>query len=157
MSERTCKNCDVCCHILEVRELNKPSHKNCNHRAEGGGCGIYNDRPSICREWNCAYILELLPDEERFRPNNLGLMFYPVSAKNNDLGLSMLMGQEVWAGAITGADAKTIIAWLKPKMLTMIRHYKVETFTYFGPLEDVKNFEIRHKEYMSEQISGESF
>lgn len=156
MSERSCDNCDVCCNILEVRELNKKSYKNCDHRAEGGGCGIYNDRPSICRTWNCAYILGLMPNQEALKPNNLGLMFYPVSAKNNDLGIDMLMGQEVWLDAIYSSDCQKVIEWLKPKMMTMIRHYNSEKFTYFGPSDKVKEFEIKHAEYMSKQLSQDS-
>jgi hypothetical protein len=156
MSERSCGNCDVCCNILEVRELNKKSYKNCDYRAEGGGCGIYNDRPSICRTWNCAYILGLMPNQEALRPNNLGLMFYPVSAKNNDLGIDMLMGQEVWLDAIYSSDCQKVIDWLKPKMMTMIRHYNSEKFTYFGPQDKVKEFEEKHAEYMAKQLSQDS-
>jgi hypothetical protein len=156
MAERSCGNCDVCCNILEVRELNKKSYKNCDHRAEGGGCGIYNDRPSICRDWNCAYILGLMPDDESLKPNNLGLMFYPVSAKDNDLGISMLMGQEVWPDAIYNSDCQKLINWIKPKMMTMIRHYNSQKFTYFGPPDQVSEFEKRHAEYMSKQVSQES-
>jgi hypothetical protein len=33
-------------------------------------------------------------------------------------------------------------------MLTMIRHYNSEKFTYVGPAEQVKEFELRHSEYM---------
>lgn len=156
MTERSCDNCDVCCNILEVRELNKKSYKNCDYRAESGGCGIYNDRPSICRTWNCAYILGLMPNQEALRPNNLGLMFYPVSAKNNDLGIDMLMGQEVWPDAIYSSDCQKVIGWLKSKMMTMIRHYNSEKFTYFGPLDQVEEFEKRHAYYMSKQLSQDS-
>lgn len=148
MSETSCDNCDVCCNILEVRELNKKSYKNCDHRAEGGGCGIYNDRPSICRTWNCAYILGLMPKDVELRPNNLGLMFYPVSAKNNDLNMSMYMAQEVWPNARESKESQEIIALFKAKMLTMIRHYNSDKFTYVGPEDQVKEFEIRHFEYM---------
>ena len=28
MSERSCGDCDVCCNILEVKELNKKGYKN---------------------------------------------------------------------------------------------------------------------------------
>lgn len=149
--EKTCGNCDVCCNILEVRELNKPAFCNCKDRADHGGCGVYDTRPSICRDWSCAYILNLIPGGEEIRPNNLGLMFYPVTAENNDLGLSMLMGQEVWPDALLSSDAQKVLSLLSKHVLTLIRHYKKEEFTYVGPQEKITEFEKRHKEYMSKQ------
>lgn len=156
MTKRVCGDCDVCCNILEVRELNKKSYCNCIYRAESGGCGKYNSRPSICHDWNCAYILGLMPDQESLKPNNLGLMFYPVSSKNNDLKIDILMGQEVWPDAIYSSDSQKVINWLKSKMMTMIRHYNSEKFTYFGPQDKVKEFEKVHAEYMAKQLSQDS-
>jgi hypothetical protein len=149
--ERSCGNCDVCCNILEVRELNKKSYCNCTYRAEGGGCGRYDTRPSICRDWNCAYILNLIPGGEEVKPNNIGLMFYPVSAKNNDLGMSMIMGQEVWKDALLTSDAQNLVKWIGKRMFVMIRHYNTEEFSYSGPKEQVEEFLIRHHNYMSKQ------
>jgi hypothetical protein len=148
MSQRSCGDCDVCCNILEVRELNKKPYCNCIHRAEAGGCGKYDSRPSICNEWSCSYILGLIPEDIELRPNKIGVMFYPVSAKNNDLNMSMYMAQEVWPNARNSKEAQELIALFKAKMLTMIRHYNSEKFTYVGPAEQVKEFELRHSEYM---------
>ena len=41
MSERSCGDCDVCCNILEVKELNKKGYKNCENKLESNGCKIY--------------------------------------------------------------------------------------------------------------------
>jgi len=151
--KRSCDNCDICCNILEVRELKKESFCNCVHRANHGGCGIYETRPSICRDWSCAYILNLIPGGEEIRPNNLGLMFYPVTAENNDLGLSMLMGQEVWPDAIYTSDAQKVLNLLSKHILTLVRHYKQEKFTYVGPPDKLEEFRKRHNEYMSKYNS----
>jgi len=156
MSERSCGDCDVCCNILEVKEINKKTYKNCDHRAEGGGCGIYESRPHSCRTWDCSYILGLMPNKESLKPNNLGLMFYPVSAKNNDLGIDILMGQEVWPNAIYSSDCQKVINWLKSTMMTMIRHYNSDKFTYVGPADKILEFEQKHAEYMAKQLSQDS-
>lgn len=148
MSERSCGDCDVCCNILEVKELNKQGYKNCENKLESNGCKIYETRPNSCKEWSCCYILGLIPDDVELRPNKLGLMFYPVSAKNNDLNMSMYMAQEVWPNARESKEAQELIALFKIKMLTMIRHYNSNKFTYVGPSDQVKEFEIRHSEYM---------
>lgn len=153
--KRECSDCDVCCNILEVRELNKKSFCNCVHRADHGGCGVYETRPSICRDWSCAYILDLIPGGEEIKPNNLGLMFYPVDAKNNDLGMSMLMGQEVWPDALYSSDAQAVISYLSKRIFTMIRHYKSEEFTYVGPPNKLEEFNRRHSEYMKNHGLGE--
>lgn len=154
LSERSCGDCDVCCNILEVKELEKEGYTNCIHKMQvffNGGCSIYNERPMSCKEWSCCYILGLIPNDRKYKPNNLGLMFYPVSAKNNDLNMSMYMAQEVWPKAIEGKIAQELISLFKIKMLTLIRHYNSNNFTYVGPPDQVKEFEKRHVEYMSKQ------
>ena len=78
-------------------------------------------------------------------------MFYPVSAKNNDLNMSMYMAQEVWPNARESKEAQELIALFKIKMLTMIRHYNSNKFTYVGPPDQVKDFETRHALYMKKE------
>ena len=78
-------------------------------------------------------------------------MFHPVDAKNNDLNMSMLMGQEVWPDAIYSSDAQKLINLISKHVFVLIRHYKQEKFTYLGTPEKIAEFEKKHKEYMGKQ------
>jgi len=73
---RECGGCIVCCEHAEVRsvEFTKPAGQLCVHARATGGCGIYPDRPPVCRRWHCLWrhVAEL-PDDAR--PNRLGVMF----------------------------------------------------------------------------------
>lgn len=54
---RTCGDCSLCCNLLGVPELAKPVCKWCKHVKKGIGCGIYEDRPTCCREFSCDWIV----------------------------------------------------------------------------------------------------
>jgi hypothetical protein len=70
---RECGACVACCERLEIHELNKPAMQLCAH-CTGAGCGIYQMRPSICRDWFCVWRrVSALPDWAR--PDRLGVMF----------------------------------------------------------------------------------
>jgi Fe-S-cluster containining protein len=36
----------------------KPRHDWCQHAKPGHGCGIYKERPEICREFHCQWIID---------------------------------------------------------------------------------------------------
>jgi len=47
---------------MEIRSLDKPAGKWCDHCAIGSGCKIYEERPQDCRDFHCGYLR--LPDKE---------------------------------------------------------------------------------------------
>ncbi len=51
-----CGTCTYCCHVMKVKELNKPANTSCTHCVEDSGCAIYNDRPNSCREYECLWL-----------------------------------------------------------------------------------------------------
>src|SRR5215475_5296431 len=61
---RACGECSACCKLLAVPEINKPPHQWCKHCRPGrGGCLIYDRRPTICRVFACAWLIdENVPD-----------------------------------------------------------------------------------------------
>jgi hypothetical protein len=62
---RSCGQCSLCCKLPRIGELDKPAGDWCTHCAPGrGGCKIYQDRPSECRNFYCAWRLspELGPE-----------------------------------------------------------------------------------------------
>ena len=55
---RDCGTCTMCCKIMRVPEIEKPMDKWCPHCVIGKGCGIYEERPTSCREFLCVYLLD---------------------------------------------------------------------------------------------------
>lgn len=58
MNGRQCGDCQLCCTLLPVVEINKPASKRCQHQRFGKGCNIYPDRPPACKLWSCMWILD---------------------------------------------------------------------------------------------------
>ena len=98
MSEQTlvrqCAGCTMCCKVMRVPELPKKINVWCTHCVLGQGCGIYETRPSSCREFNCLYLSNPTltpiwkPSEckfvMRFEPGGGGRISIHVDAKRPD-------------------------------------------------------------------------
>ena len=67
---RECGACSLCCTVLRVDELRKLGGTPCVHQRAAGGCGIYAERPGICRAYRCLWLGGGLRDEDR--PDALG-------------------------------------------------------------------------------------
>ena len=73
VSGRECGGCTACCKTLRIAELKKFAGVLCQHCTEGAGCQIYDDRPSVCRGYNCGWKrLQFLGDE--WRPDRCGIL-----------------------------------------------------------------------------------
>jgi len=86
---RDCGDCRVCCRLPDIPELNKPVNTWCRHAdldRPGGGCTIYDKRPSTCREYECAWLSGL--GDEQDRPDRLGVMYQPVDMPDGSQGLA---------------------------------------------------------------------
>jgi hypothetical protein len=70
--ERQCRACSLCCRAYEIKEpLWKPANTWCKHCRPGkGGCMIYEDRPTGCKEFKCNWLAGGLDDE-----------WYPLTSK----------------------------------------------------------------------------
>ncbi|HLH10281.1 MAG TPA: hypothetical protein VKV77_00185 [Methylovirgula sp.] len=51
-----CGTCTMCCKLLAVRELEKPTNTWCRHCTPGKGCGVYVIRPRTCGEFECVWL-----------------------------------------------------------------------------------------------------
>lgn len=74
-----CGECNMCCHVFEIRDLEptKPRRTWCPHVLKGEGCSIYGDRPSSCQKFRCLWLA--LQDREEppplaARPDKSGIM-----------------------------------------------------------------------------------
>ena len=69
---RGCGECQLCCEIFGVIELNKEQLEKCEHQCESG-CDIYPTRPRECRMYQCIWKSdESIPEE--YRPDKLGVV-----------------------------------------------------------------------------------
>jgi hypothetical protein len=55
---RTCGSCMLCCTVMLVEELNKPSGITCSYAVAGSGCTIRDHRPRSCRRFFCGWRLD---------------------------------------------------------------------------------------------------
>jgi hypothetical protein len=72
---RACGDCVACCQVLNIAEADmvKPADQMCMH-CTGSGCGVYESRPQVCREWDCVWRrIDSMPMETR--PDHLGVLF----------------------------------------------------------------------------------
>lgn len=56
-----CGPCTLCCKVLGVPSLSKPSGVWCRFAVKGAGCNVYQDRPGSCRTFNCAWLGSQMP------------------------------------------------------------------------------------------------
>jgi hypothetical protein len=72
VSERRCGSCTLCCKVMYVPQIDKKRDSWCRHCTTGKGCGIYEERPSACREFHCYWLMndklgpEWKPSEAKF-------------------------------------------------------------------------------------------
>ena len=56
MTSRSCGTCTLCCKLLGIGALEKPSGQWCPHCLPGKGCGIYSERPDECHTFECDWL-----------------------------------------------------------------------------------------------------
>jgi len=73
---RDCGSCTVCCVFPSINkpEIQKMSGARCRH-CTGGGCGIYETRPPVCRGFYCAWrTVDIFSAD--WRPDRSGVLAY---------------------------------------------------------------------------------
>jgi hypothetical protein len=54
----------MCCKLFQIKELDKQAGVWCRHCQVENGCRIYLERPSVCRDFHCSYLLDAGLGEE---------------------------------------------------------------------------------------------
>ncbi|MGE3805440.1 MAG: hypothetical protein AB7K24_12265 [Gemmataceae bacterium] len=123
---RECGPCNHCCSLLGVEELKKPDFARCAHVCTAG-CGIYETRPEVCRDYRCLWLAGYLPLED-CRPSELGIMF---DCDGNDDDGWDLDVYEIWPGALEQrARIDELIAYISERMKVL----RVNYYPYRQPL-----------------------
>lgn len=76
--EKACGPCQVCCVALKIKtpQLRKDAQVPCPHLV-AKGCGIYENRPTVCRSFLCGW--RLMPElGASWRPDLSGVMLLPL-------------------------------------------------------------------------------
>jgi hypothetical protein len=72
---RACGSCTLCCRLPEIDHFAKPANTWCPNCTAGRGCSIYADRPQLCRDFLCAWMInESLGPE--WEPSVANMMVY---------------------------------------------------------------------------------
>ena len=108
ISGRSCESCTACCSFAPIRtpELQKPANTLCRHCVEGSGCGVYDARPAVCRNFYCGWFFldELGPE---WHPSLSGVVIRSESFNNDTitilvLELTAFLVSEEFAGMVGG-------------------------------------------------------
>lgn len=67
---RECGECQMCCTLMGVKQLEKHPNQPCEHQCPTG-CAIHDSRPQECRTYQCQWRFdESFPEE--LRPDRVG-------------------------------------------------------------------------------------
>lgn len=72
---KSCGACSLCCKLLGVAALDKPSGRWCAHFRKGAGCGVYADRPPACVSFQCLWTGSETLDEA-WRPDRAKFVLF---------------------------------------------------------------------------------
>lgn len=88
---RECGSCSACCVTLRIEEptLKKLADVPCPKLLPEGGCGIYENRPGVCRSWFCGWrIMHQL--DNSWRPDRSKIIVRLYSGRTGGLILQPL-------------------------------------------------------------------
>lgn len=83
-----CGSCNLCCTLLKVPDLNKPSGMTCWHTTVHGGCAVHAEKQSdpkllACAQFKCVWLESQLCEEpvkrgtRGMRPDQIHVLFGP--------------------------------------------------------------------------------
>lgn len=127
---RECGPCDACCVLPRISPEpdfpeGKRGYEPCPHLLlVGHGCGVYEDRPELCRSYTCLWRAGIVEGDERRRPDRLGLMF-TLDVVNEATGKIVLEAWELWPGAARDHPGRGVLDALQQKWQVMVRFYGV--------------------------------
>ena len=129
LTKRECGACNACCVVpkIDLPELHKKAGVPCPHLA-GAGCGIYADRPLLCRQFLCGWRLfaELGDD---WRPDRCGVIVMqkganelPVASQSAPYGVLLVIsgGEEAIRRPALAEYAARLIAQRIPVFLGVV-------------------------------------
>jgi hypothetical protein len=139
--ERECNECQSCCQVIGVKELDKPIFIKCVNQCETG-CNIYENRPEACKQYYCLYLIGALKGDKSNRPDNLGMIF----DLRPEGPIDTIGAWEVFEDALEQPKVKELIKNLLlqtgGKVPVIVRRYNSKKLTIYGKEELVKQIQV---------------
>lgn len=105
--KRQCGECTLCCELLKIEELNKPTRMICPHATEKHGCSIYPKRPHSCRQFSCQWLIN--PSlAEYWYPKKSGLVVFYSNEKNSYTLNVHAINYEAWQAPLYYGQIKAL-------------------------------------------------
>jgi hypothetical protein len=117
---RDCGDCGLCCKLLKIVELDKPMFCWCPHFIIGKGCDCYDERPQSCRDFDCLWRLEQIP--ENMSPLRTKVVASVGKAKHGDRETSAVYLYEDVAGNAENRIGRHFNQWLKRNHSIIVLH-----------------------------------
>ena len=132
---RACGDCTLCCKLLAIDALNKPSGSWCTHCAPGKGCTVYADRPAECRTFHCCWLTtsDLGPE---WKPTRAKMVLY-LEGEKNVLGVRVDPGdpaawrrepyfRQLKEYAIAAADRMRVVVYVGKRVIVILPNKEVD-------------------------------
>lgn len=81
--QNSCGECNLCCKLPEISEMQKPSLKTCQYLINEK-CSVYNTRPKVCQNFYCGYRNIKKLNNEKYRPDKCGLYIFASNSHIKD-------------------------------------------------------------------------
>jgi len=95
---RQCGECTACCSVMSVPDLEKIAGEPCTRLGSSGGCACYQERPRVCSDYRCLWLLG--QGEEGWRPDRVGILCNTnQTAWRGYAPGRVLFAFELWSGA----------------------------------------------------------
>lgn len=146
MKKNECGSCTLCCTLMPVSEIKKPSNQDCTQQKRGFGCRIYQVRPVSCRAWSCRWLAndDGLMNEIMKRPDECHYVIDPtpdtiVLTPKGSTNKVVMPIVQVWVDPAFPDAHKdhALRAYLYRKSLdgfaALIRYSEQEGFALFSP------------------------
>lgn len=111
---RSCGDCIACCTALTIEELGKPAGVACENLTPEG-CGIYETRPQVCRDFSCLWASGSF--NWKGRPDRSGVMAHAQKTAKGVVGVL----DELRPGALVGLRGKVVAAGVARTLPTLVR------------------------------------
>jgi len=96
-----CGTCNACCRVFAIPEVKKAAGPWCQHCDIGKGCKIYEDRPQVCVEFKCLWLLsrEREPRDhlaDNLRPDRCKVVFNMTTDDTIMAATTMPGAEDAW-------------------------------------------------------------
>jgi hypothetical protein len=140
--ERHCGDCQLCCKLLPVKSVAKPSGQRCRHQRVAKGCAVYANLMRVspeCHFWTCRWLINDDAGDLR-RPDRshyvIDIMPDYVSALDEDGGVQEIVCAQIWLddGFPDAHRDPALRGWLERRGVPGLCRYPNHTgFVIFPP------------------------